>query len=549
MASLADIVASIKDTNDLLTDNVKAQQRVFDIMDDAARKDKEARMDALQSTKKTKAVRGGGGFGASFKDGLGMGTAFGAASSLIGGLLGKLTIPLLAAAAYAFDQIAFGGEGLKGIKEWGKNLIAGVIDKLDFMDLLDDKQNSDIAKSIMKAAGPALVVALFSKKAGLITFIGSLFGNFIFDKVFPEGSETRTKMETEYNKGFQSMFGLDVLNSTLFKIGAAIGGFFGLQLIGSAISLAFTGGMYNLGYLLSGGPKSKKSVPMSDTNQKKFRGAFGSRLGIGMIMFAVGGQIADYISNALNGAVESSKVESIINDSILLSLVNKRAAIYLAIVRTALAAFDAVLAIITGKEVTKKETLKSLSAVAESKLRLSEANKGDVGAAQAELAAAKEAEFKQFMKLANQYGSNRDMQTQLNKVYTLEDKRRILGTGFNQADGTDFLSESAGKRFLGLEPTTNPFKIKAYKDDSELNPYGPNDPMREKFRLEANKRSRDLGLITSSSVIPNDNVNGTNGQNVSAQVNQSNMQANAYTFLGDNRNLVTAETVSYLLNA
>ena len=115
MASLADIVASIKDTNDLLTDNVKAQQRVADGLAEATRKDNEARMDALQSTKKTKAVRGGGskGFGASFKEGLGLGSAFGAASSLIGGLLGKLTLPLLAAAAYAFDQLAFGGAGLR----------------------------------------------------------------------------------------------------------------------------------------------------------------------------------------------------------------------------------------------------------------------------------------------------------------------------------------------------------------------------------------------------------------------------------------------------
>ena len=540
MASLADIVASIKDTNDLLTDNVKAQQRVADGLAEATRKDNEARMDALQSTKKTKAVRGGGskGFGASFKEGLGLGSAFGAASSLIGGLLGKLTLPLLAAAAYAFDQLAFGGAGLRFLVTWGRGLIEGILKKLDFMDILDTE---GIAKSIMAAAGPALIVGLFSKKAGLLLFIGGLFADFAFNKIFPEGSPEREKMETEFNKGIQSVFGVDILNSTLFKIGSGLAGLLGLRLFMGAISLAFTGfvGLFSLG---SGGKRGKPGGKLKSGLANSFRGGFIAKFGAGLILYSMGETIADYISNATNNAVESSKVEHIINDSLLLSLVSKRAAIYLAIVRTALAGFDAVLGIITGKEIKTKETLKSKTAIAQSRLKLAEASKGDVAAAQAELDAAKEAEFKEFMKLADPYGSNRDMQTQLNKVYSLEDKRRILGTGFNQADGTDFFSESAGKRFLGLEPTLNPLKSYAYREDSKLNPYAPNDVMREKFRIEANKRSRAEGLITSSNVTPN--TNETSGQAVVVPVIQagSTTQQNAYTFLTDNNKLNSTDS-------
>ena len=62
--------------------------------------------------------------------------------------------------------------------------------------------------------------------------------------------------------------------------------------------------------------------------------------------------------------------------------------------------------------------------------------------------------------------------------------------------------------------------------------------MREKFRLEANKRSRELGLITSSNVTPNTDINGANGQNVSAQIiNGGDTQQNAYTFLTANMSL------------
>lgn len=544
MASLADIVANIKDTNDLLKDNVVAQQRVFDLMDDAARKEKEARMDDLQSTKasKTKAVRGGAsGFGGSFKEGLGLGSAFGAASSLIGGLLGKLTIPLLAAAAYAFDQIAFDGAGLKGIKEWGKNLIAGVIEKFDFMNILDDEQSSDIAKRIIKAAGPALIVALFSKKAGLILFLGKLFADFAFDKIFPEGSPGRKEMETEFNRGIESVFGLKVMNSTLFKIGAGLAGLLGLRLFMGALSMAFTGSI-GLFAAAAGSSKRGGGKGLKDGLAKQFRGGFGKNLAAGLILYSMGSQIGDIVANATGGAISSSNFETALTIAITAAMINPKLGLIAIIVGSILAAYKIAEDQLTKAQKAGAGNLKQITMSAQTnldRLKVSGASAADIAAADKALKAAQLAEL-DIMNV------NRSIEPgQFTKVNSLEERKRILQTGFGSGmTNPDFLQESTGQIYKGFmsaseAPGSGLFGHIIRKNNLErdrlLNPYSKETEPQlfESFRRKAREKAK---LLESSSLTPN--ANGANGQNVSAQIiNGGDTQQNAYTFLTANMSL------------
>ena len=64
MASLAEVVKGVQETNELLTDNVKAQERVQALLQNNADIAAAARMDALQESKKSKAtVKGATGKG------------------------------------------------------------------------------------------------------------------------------------------------------------------------------------------------------------------------------------------------------------------------------------------------------------------------------------------------------------------------------------------------------------------------------------------------------------------------------------------------------
>ena len=533
MASLADIVASIKDTNDLLTDNVKAQQRVFDIMDDAARKDKEARMDALQSTKKTKAVRGGGGFGASFKEGLGMGTAFGAASSLIGGLLGKLAIPLLAAAAYAFDQINFDGAGLKSIKEWGKNLITGIIDKLDFLNIFSDKEQTDIATSIIKAAGPALLVGLFSKKAGLAVFIGGLFANYVFDKVFTD--DQKKEMEGSFNEGVKSMLGIDVTNAFLFKVGVGLAGLFGLPLILGAMSFALTGVAGLFSGTGKGGTKKMKLLPRL---LKNFRRGFLGKFGAGLALFSMGEMIGDATEKATGDAVSADAVQNIMNAAIIGSFFGWKGLLIAAIGAIAIEGFKYLI----GKARENRAQIKSQL---EADIGLAQAEVGmamDTGD-DAEIKAAKRRLRQAKIKLREEAYRTSQL-TNAENEFSLAERMSLIGTGFRNGKA-DFLAEGYSK----VDAEGNVVNIPIYTGQlgqANLNPYERNSPEYEKFRAAAEAA---VGARFNATKDTRQWVNPQNNPKqgnevilpISMQTSQSG-NTTAVTILSDNGSFYTIDT-------
>ena len=316
MASLADIVKGIQETNELLTSNVKAQEKVQSLMAERDRDAAAARMDALGASKNTKAIRPRG-FKANFKQssGLtGLGNALGSgknfASDLIGGILGKLALPIIAAAGIAFDQIVLDGKGIKKIKEWGTSIVSKIVDKLDFMNAIPEERLNDAAKSIVSAAGLGLLTALISPKLGLMVFAGKLFADYAFDKIFTPAKQE--EMKTTFNKGIQDTLGIDISEASLFKLGAGIAGLFGLSLLRNALSMAFTG---VAAAAVTGGPRGGATVGRNSKGQftklqpkfaTKFRLGFGSRLGLGLMMVSLGEQVGNYIGNAI-GAPDAIK--------------------------------------------------------------------------------------------------------------------------------------------------------------------------------------------------------------------------------------------------
>ena len=535
MASLADIVANIKDTNDLLKDNVAAQQRVFDIMDDAARKEKEARMDDLQSTKKTKAVRGGAsGFGGSFKEGLGLGSAFGAASSLIGGLLGKLTLPLLAAAAYAFDQIAFDGAGLKNIKDWGKNLITGIIDKLDFLNIFSDKEQTDIATSIIKAAGPALLVGLFSKKAGLAVFIGGLFANYVFDKVFTD--EQKKEMEESFNEGVKSMLGIDVTNAFLFKLGVGLAGLFGLPLILGTLSFALTGVTGLFTATGKGGAKMKLLPRLL----KNFRRGFLGKFGVGLALFSLGEMIGDAAEDATDGTVKSDAVQNVINAAIIGSMFGLRGALIAAIGAVALESFKYLTGKVRAARSKEKDQaqLDVLAAKAKLDFMIDNGTAEDIKLAKQAYGKALNARKKQFMITPNKF-----------KDYTVEEREAILGTSFKNGQA-DFIAEGFNK-FKSNIGESGSLASQYYTGigDDNLNPYDmTNKAEQDRFRAlqaaaKAAKAARDAKGIDRDMFVPGlEGGNFTGAPVVLQQSSQSGSNnTTAVTILSDNKSLFSSD--------
>jgi|TARA_B110000211_G_C14068653_1_gene548882 hypothetical protein len=325
MASLADIVKGIQETNELLTSNVKAQEKVQSLMADRDRDADAARMDALGATKKTstKATRPRG-FKANFKQssGLtGLGKALGGAgnfaSDLMGGILGKLALPIIIAAGVAFDQIVLDGKGMKKLKAWGSSIIAGIMDKLDFLNIIPDDDLLKVASSIMSAAGAGLLVALLSPKLGLMVFAGKLFADYAFDKIFTPAQQE--DMKTSFNKGIQDTLGLDISEASLFKLGAGIAGLFGFGLLRSALAMAFTGVAAGGA---AGGPKGGATVGRNSKGQftklnpkfaSKFRLGFGGRLGLGLMMTSMGEQVGNYIGGAMGSEAIGDVVGKTLN--------------------------------------------------------------------------------------------------------------------------------------------------------------------------------------------------------------------------------------------
>ena len=461
MASLADIVKGIQETNELLTSNVKAQEKVQSLMADRDRDADAARMDALGASKKTptKATRPKG-FKANFKQssGLtGLGKVLGGvgnfASDLMGGILGKLALPIIIAAGVAFDQIVLDGKGMKKLKAWGSSIIAGIMDKLDFLDIIPDDDLLKVASSIMSAAGAGLLVALLSPKLGLMVFAGKLFADYAFDKIFTTAQQE--KMKTSFHKGIQDTLGLDISEASLFKLGAGIAGLFGFGLLRSALAMAFTGVAAGGA---AGGPKGGATVGRNSKGQftklnpkfaSKFRLGFGGRLGLGLMMMSMGEQVGNYIGGALGAPDAISEVigDSLSAAAIGFMIAGPYGALILGMGALAVAGFKAIDKWVDARRLAVKADLqKELDAA-----QFLVDNPGFATEEEQHLNKRK-LKLAQFRKKENM---NREQQLMGSGTYSLAERIADVGTGFR--DGVPDFITNKGELYKGINDRFNPY--------------------------------------------------------------------------------------------
>lgn len=468
MASLADIVKGIQETNELLTSNVKAQEKIQSLMADRDRDADAARMDALGASKKTptKATRPKG-FKANFKQssGLtGLGKVLGGvgnfASDLMGGILGKLALPIIIAAGVAFDQLVLDGKGMKKLKAWGSSIIAGIMDKLDFLDIIPDDDLLKVASSIMSAAGAGLLVALLSPQLGLMVFAGKLFADYAFDKIFTTAQQE--KMKTSFHKGIQDTLGLDISEASLFKLGAGIAGLFGFGLLRSALAMAFTGVAAGGA---AGGPKGGATVGRNSKGQftklnpkfaSKFRLGFGGRLGLGLMMMSMGEQVGNYIGGALGAPDAISEVigDSLSAAAIGFMIAGPYGALILGMGALAVAGFKAIDAWVDKRRDAVKKDLAKEIAVAQ--FEVDAAAPGS----EEERLAKKRLKKKKYNQLANIL---REGQLVGGTKYSIAERIAAMGTGFRD-DGTGDFVSNRGETYKGINDRLNPYNIGTEND-------------------------------------------------------------------------------------
>ena len=153
MASLADIVKGVQETNNLLMTNVEAQKRVNQMMMDSQRDADAAKMDALAASKKTMSRPAGGksgipkGFSAGFKHGIGSGLIGGIISSLFavgGGLLAAITGGI----GLALGTLVLPLAAIALIAKFGEGLVLKLLEGLDPNNVvLDDESKKYLHKA------------------------------------------------------------------------------------------------------------------------------------------------------------------------------------------------------------------------------------------------------------------------------------------------------------------------------------------------------------------------------------------------------------------
>ena len=310
MASLAEIVKEIQSTNDLLTDNAKAQNRVNQLMIDQARDADAARMDALAETKKsktaTKVTSKGSikGFGSGFKQGLGATALEGWGTALIGklfsgvagaGLLGAIT----GLFGLALGKIVFTAATIGLVATFGGKLIESLFETLDPEGkYVDDIQKKGIARSITSAAILGLTAAIFGPKFGLAVFAGKLITDAITNNLLSEDAKKKL------SEPIASAFGLEFTGKSLSTMGFAIAGVFGIPAIMSALAFALTGKASKVSKGRVGRNSLGQFTKLKPGLLTGFRLGFASRVGIAggiaMIAGAYGGVVSDALGEFIN---------------------------------------------------------------------------------------------------------------------------------------------------------------------------------------------------------------------------------------------------------
>lgn len=293
MASLADVLKGVQETNQLLTEDLKAQERVQTLLQNNADIAAAARMDALQDSKKTKAtVKGGSGTGRpkSFMGGLKAGMFGGGlegwAVSLIGSLFavgGALFGAVTGAFGLALGTLVLPAATIALIAAFGTGIITKLLEGLDPRNVVLDKETKTaFASDVVKAMVVGIGLAIFSKPLGLAAFLGG-----IVVAAFKAGmtEDQKANFQKDILAGMGEKFGITFSKENMMQIGAIIGGLVGFKMIKGLITSA-----------IFGGPTKPGQTPRNTGRIMRFiRAGFALKFAGGMILTSMGEAIGDAI--------------------------------------------------------------------------------------------------------------------------------------------------------------------------------------------------------------------------------------------------------------
>jgi hypothetical protein len=321
MASLSDVVKGIQSTNELLVENVKGQNRTAAMITSFVTGQQSSFGDRLEagreSGKSTKATarptRGSGGpqgFRAGVMKGSGLSTLLGFGGKLISmlftGVAGTAILGTIAGiAGTAFGAIGMTAILILAVKTFGNKLLETIFDKIDpGKMIITDENKKSISDSLTSATVLGLLAWLISPKLAIATFFASIITDIAMSYLTPASKKL---MKEEVIKGMKEKVGFTITYEGLFKFGVALAGLFGMSLITSAFGLALTGSA--VGLAAAGGIGASR--PMRGILAKAFRRGFGAKLGLALMVPALGRVIGAKIAEATN---TDEKIGNLIGD-------------------------------------------------------------------------------------------------------------------------------------------------------------------------------------------------------------------------------------------
>jgi hypothetical protein len=374
MASLSDVVKGIQSTNELLVENVKGQNRTAAMITAFVTGQQSSFGDRLEAGrekgKSTKATAqpvkgsGGGGFKSGVMKGSGLSSLLGFGSKIIGALFsgvaaaGLLTA-ISVAAGTAFGGLIAGGAVVGLIKLFGEGVLNKIFDIIDPNNVkFTETQKMSITQSILRNLMAGALLLFIAPKLGLAVFLGLLVKDLALS-MFDETSRNKLKekiLKGEFENKFMQAFADNFTLEKIASVGSVLASFFGLSLLTGAIRQAFTGSP-------KGGPGGAKVKPRFGG---LFRKAFGLRLGLALMLPALGTAISGQIES-LTGDKDLAKIASVgINATIIAAMLGgPYAALIAALGTLTVIAFSKIRKFITDKNAKIEEDLKKAAAAAD----------------------------------------------------------------------------------------------------------------------------------------------------------------------------------------
>jgi len=314
-ASLTDVVNELKQQSNTL-DSVKDY-----LADEANIRAQQAKADALAAKKKLESDReaaakanindGPQGLFAGVKAGMLEASGLGAAGGLFGWLKGFMA-PLLGT---VFGTL-FGGMSLatlagrigkmvgRGLifgpailllESFGKDIMYDLLTQLrevspDWLKLSDGALRT-VGDGIIDSLNTGLLFGIFFGKKG---FIAGFLGNILASSVKWLTGQPQEYWDQNFNfAGMEFPFS----NDTVLLMGSTLAAYFGPSLLYGAVTKAFGGTALAYPGANVGRNKKGQFMKLKPAHQTSFRSAFAGRFGAGIILNAVGGALANYITN------------------------------------------------------------------------------------------------------------------------------------------------------------------------------------------------------------------------------------------------------------